>query len=125
MNWPGSEKTEGESMFIEYIDNKIQELENEDMLLEKENRKDEANFSKIKINICEICKTLYNVSKKATNGQNAKEFYIQKLEKLSGEWNASQDKAKEHNDIEKVIIEEHKLEMLNEVKQKYMEFNEN
>lgn len=125
MNWPGSEKTEGESMFIEYIDNKIQELENEDMLLEKENRKDEANFSKIKINICEICKTLYNVSKKAPNGQNAKEFYIQKLEKLSMEWNASRDKAKEHNDIEKVIIEELKLEVLNDVKQKYMEFNEN
>ena len=125
MNWPGSEKTEGESMFIEYIDNKIQELENEDMLLEKENRKDEANFSKIKINICEICKTLYNVSKKGPNGQSAKEFYIQKLEKLCMEWNASRDKAKEHNDIEKVIIEELKLEVLNDVKQKYMEFNEN
>ena len=51
MNWPGSEKTEGESMFIEYIDNKIQELKNEEMVLGKENRIDEANFVKIKINI--------------------------------------------------------------------------
>lgn len=125
MNWPGSEKTEGESMFIEYIDNKIKELKNEEMLLEKENKKDEANFVKIKINICEVCKTLYNVSKKAPNGQNAKEFYIQKLEKLSMEWNESKDKAKEHNDIGKVIIEELKLEVLNEVKQKYVEFNKN
>ena len=48
MNWPGSEKTEGESMFIEYIDNKIQELENEDMLLEKENRKDWYHKRRIK-----------------------------------------------------------------------------
>ena len=112
-------------MFVDYIDKKIQDLKNEEMLLEKENRKDEADFSKIKINICEICKTLYNVSKKAPNGQNAKEFYVQKLEKVSVEWNASKDKAKEHNDIEKVIIEELKLEVLNDVKQKYMEFNEN
>ena len=112
-------------MFIEYIDNKIQELKDEEMVLRKENRIDEANFVKIKINICEICKTLYNVSKKGSNGQSAKEFFVQKLEKISGDWNASKDKAKEHNDIEKVIIEELKLEMLNEVKQKYMEFNEN
>lgn len=112
-------------MFIEYIDNKIQELKNEEMVLGKEDRKDEANFVKIKINICEICKTLYNVSKKEPNGQSAKDFFVQKLEKLSREWNASKDKAKEHNDIEKVTIEELKLEVLNEVKQKYMEFNEN
>ena len=125
MNWSGNEKAEGENMFIEYIDKKIQELKNEEMVLGKEDRRDEANFVKIKINICEICKTLYNVSKKGPKGQSAKEFFVQKLEKLSGEWNASKDKAKEHNDIEKVTIEELKLEVLNEVKQKYMEFNEN
>lgn len=112
-------------MFVDYIDKKIQDLKNEEMLLEKENRKDEADFSKIKINICEICKTLYSVSKNGPKGQSAKEFFVQKIEKLSGEWNESKDKAKEHNDIEKVIIEELKLEVLNEVKQKYMELNKN
>lgn len=85
--------------------------------------KDEANFVKIKINICEICKTLYNVSKKEPNGQNTKEFSLQKIEKLSLEWNASKDKAKKYNDLEKVIIEEMKLEVLNDIQNKYIEFN--
>lgn len=112
-------------MFTEYIDKKIQDLKNEEMILEKEERKDEANFIKIKINICEICKILYYVSKKEANAQNVKEFYLQKIEKLSLEWKASKEKAKEHNDIEKMTIEELKLEVLKDMKQKYMEFNEN
>lgn len=112
-------------MFIKYIDDKIKDLKNEKMVLEKTNRKDEANFMKIKINICEICKTLYNISKKEPSSQNAKVFYLQKIEKLSLEWNISKDKAKEHHDIEKAVIEEIKLEVLNEIKQKYTIFNEN
>ena len=51
-----TKKTKGEIMFIEYIDNKIQELKNEEMVLGKEDRKDEANFVKIKINICDTLK---------------------------------------------------------------------
>lgn len=107
-------------MFIEYLDNKIKGLKEEEIQLQNSNRNDEANLTKIKINICEICKTLYNVSKKEPNGQNEAEFYLQKLEKLSLEWNASLEKAKEHGDIEKAIIEEIKLEVLNEVKRKYV-----
>ena len=92
----GNRKRKGENMFTEYIDKKIQDLKNEEMILEKEERKDEANFIKIKINICEICKILYYVSKKEANAQNVKEFYLQKIEKLSLEWKASKEKAKEH-----------------------------
>ena len=125
VNRPGIEKRKGENMFTEYIDKKIQDLKNEEMILEKEERKDEANFIKIKINICEICKILYYVSKKEANAQNVKGFYLQKIEKLSLEWKASKEKAKEHNDIEKMTIEELKLEVLKDMKQKYMEFNEN
>lgn len=108
-------------MFTEYIDNKIVKLKNEEAELQNADRKDEANFAKIKINICEICKTLYNVSQKEPDGQNAREFFLQKLDKLSLEWKASLEKAKEFDDIEKTVIEEIKLEILEEIRKKYTE----
>jgi len=103
-------------MFIEYIDKKIEGYKEEELLLQNVNRNDEANFAKIKINICEICKTLYNVSKKEPTEERARDFYAQKLEKLSLEWQLSRDKAKEHGDTEKVVVEDIKLEVLNEIK---------
>lgn len=109
-------------MFVEYIDNKIADLKNEEIQLKNSDRNDEANLTKIKINICEICKTLYNVSKKEPNGQNAKEFYLQRIEKLSSEWKVSGEKALEFGDIEKVVIEEIKLDILDEIKGKFLEF---
>ena len=110
-------------MFTEYIDNKIVNLKNEEMELQNADRKDEANFAKIKINICEICKTLYNVSQKETSGQNAREFFLQKLDKLSSEWTSSMERAKEFGDTQKAVIEAIKLEVLNEVKNKYLSFD--
>lgn len=103
-------------MFIEYIDKKIEGYKEEELLLQNVNRNDEANFAKIKINICEICKALYNVSKKEPTEERARDFYVQKLEKLSLEWQLSRDKAKEHGDTEKVVVEDIKLEVLNEIK---------
>ena len=108
-------------MFIEYIDNKINELKSEEIQLQSSDRKDEENLTKVKINICEICKTLYNVSKKEPNGQNANEFYLQKLEKLSSEWKNSYEKAQKYGDVEKSVIEELKLGILTEIKTKYRE----
>lgn len=109
-------------MFIEYIDEKICDLKEEEMQLQNTDRKDEANLIKIKINICEICKTLYNVSKKESSEQKAKEFYLQKIENLSFQWKSSMEKAKEFGEVEKTAIEEIKLETLNEIKSKYESF---
>ena len=109
-------------MFIEYIDEKICDLKEEEMQLQNTDRKDEANLIKIKINICEICKTLYNVSKKESSEQEEKEFYLQKIENLSFQWKSSMEKAKEFGDVEKTVIEEIKLEILNEIKSKYDAF---
>lgn len=108
-------------MFVEYIDNKIADLKNEEIQLQNSDRNDEANLTKVKINICEICKTLYNVSKKELNGQNAKEFFLQKMEKLSSEWKDSCEKAQKYGDVEKAVIEEIKLGILDEIKVKFLE----
>ena len=109
--------------FIIYIEESIQKLEQEEQLLASSDRKDEANLLKIRINIFGICKTILNV---VAGGQNPawKEAYLQKLTQLPQNWKASYEKAKKHNDVEKLVIEEIKLETLEEIKRKFEEICE-
>jgi len=114
---------EGHKMnkYIEYLERTIKELKNEEAELIKTSRKDDANFIKIKINICDICKTIYNVSAKTNSGVALREEYIRQLTRLPENWKISLDKAKEHGDIQKIVIEETKLEMLQILRAKFEE----
>lgn len=109
------------SKYIEYLEVTIKALKKEEEELIKTSRKDEANFIKIKINICDICKTIYNVSAKTNSGVALKEEYIRQLTRLPENWKMSLDKAKEHGDTQKIVIEETKLEMLQIIKAKFEE----
>lgn len=109
------------SKYIEYLDETVNELKKEEDELIKTSRKDEANFIKIKINICDICKTIYNVSAKTNSGVALKEEYIRQLTRLLENWKMSLDKAKEHGDTTKIVIEETKLEMLQILRAKFEE----
>ena len=110
--------------YIEYIDNTIKELQNQEKELVQTNRKDEANFIRIRTNICDICKTIYNVSTKKYNGAELREEYIRQLTRLPENWKASYEKAKEHDDAEKILIEETKLEMLQMIREKFEDIGE-
>ena len=125
--------------FLRYIDMLIEEYAKQEQELIKAGCKDEANFVKIKINICDICKTLYNVSLKKVSAGKAegvkttddkefksmlKEEYIGLLTKVPANWEASYQKAKEHGDAEKIVIEESKLEVLQRIKNKFLELIE-
>lgn len=88
------------------------------------NRKDEANLLRIKMNICDICKTIYNVSYKRYAGKTLKDEYTGQLFKLKNAWEMSYEKAKEHNDVEKILIEETKLAVLQKLQDKYEKMGE-
>ena len=107
--------------YIDYLDKIIGELKKEEEELIKTNRKDEANFIRIKSNICDICRTMYQVSAGLKSGEELKEEYIRKLTRLPENWKISLEKAKEHGDVQKIIIEETKLEMLKILKDKFEE----
>lgn len=107
------------SKYIEYLDETIKELQKQEKELIQTSRKDEANFIRIKINICDICKTIYNVSAKTNSGVALKEEYIKQLTRLPENWKISYEKAKEHGDAQKILIEETKLEMLQIIKEKF------
>lgn len=112
------------SKYIEYLDENIKELQKQEKEFIQTNRKDEANFIKIKINICDICKTIYNVSAKSNSGAALKEEYVRQLTRLPENWKISYEKAKEYGDAQKILIEETKLEMLQKVKAKFEDLGE-
>ncbi len=107
--------------YITYLEEAIKELQKEEETLIMASRKDEANFIKIKINICDICKTIYNVTAKTKSGTALKEEYLRQLTRLPENWKISLEKAKEHGDVEKIVIEETKLEMLQKITAKFDE----
>lgn len=103
------------NQFIQYIHDTIEQLQKEEQELIQSDRKDEANFVRIKMNICDICKTIYNVTEKRTTPDNLREEYLKQLTRLPENWKISLEKAREHEEIEKIVVEEIKLEMLKQI----------
>lgn len=110
--------------FITYIDQTVLELQEKEQELASTDRKDEANLIKVQINVYGICKTVYETLGK--NGQN-EEFTVDYLKRMNGivsNWREAYEKAKKHNDVEKRVIEELKLQAFETVKKKFMDLHE-
>ena len=110
--------------YVEYLDTTIQELQKKEKEFVQSERKDEANFIRIKKNICDIAKTIYHISAKNNSGRSLKEEYTRQLTRLPENWKNSYQKAKEHGDVQKILIEETKLGMLQIIKEKYEDLGE-
>lgn len=110
--------------FITYIDQTVLELQNKEKELASTDRKDEANLVKVQINVYGICKTVYEVTVKTAGSTDLKEAYLEKMDAIISNWRTSFEKAKMHNDVEKSIIEELKLQVYENVKAKFMEIHE-
>lgn len=107
--------------FIVYLDETVETLKAEEAALRTSDRKDESNFVKIKINICEISKRVYQVVAKQVGAEALKDAYIDKMSVISSNWIKAYEKAKENQDVEKIVIEETKFEMLEQIKSKLLE----
>lgn len=107
--------------FIMYLINAIETAGNKEQELIVTERKDEANLQKIRANIYGICRTIYEVVAKTKSSAELREEYTKKLDNLPKNWVESYEKAKVHNDVTKILIEETKLEVLKEVKAKFIE----
>ena len=104
--------------FVNYLNNAIETAERTEQELINAERKDEANLQKIRANIYGICRTVVLVVAKEKSGEELWNDYINRLDNISKSWTASYEKAKVHNDVEKILIEETKFQVLNEVKEK-------
>ena len=104
--------------FVRYLKNSIDAaLQKEQELINTE-CKDEANLQKIRANIYGICLTVVQVTAKEKSGEDLWKDYCNRLDNISGSWIESYEKAKIHQDVEKILIEETKVQVLQEVKEK-------
>lgn len=107
--------------FTTYLNKAIDIAQKKEQELITTDRKDEANLQKIRANIYGICRTIFEVVSKTKNGEELREEYANKLDNLPKNWVESYERAKQHNDVTKILVEETKMEALCEVKEKFEE----
>lgn len=107
------------NLFTDFLDEQLDIYRKQEQEHLADNCKDEANFAKIKANVCGICKTLYQVSCKKEDEATIRLEYTRLLNKLITEWKESYEKAKAYGDVKKIVVEEMKLEVIENIKERF------
>ena len=99
--------------FISYLDSRIEEGRAKIAVLTADGRTDDANFAKIRTNIYDVCRT---VSRTLADRPGAGiDAIAAQLERFRAPWGAALEKAKQHDDISGIAVEETKLAALEDV----------
>ena len=99
--------------FITWLSSKIEECKAETASLLTDGRKDDANFSKVRTNIYDVCRT---VSQALISRPGAGTGAVRaQLERFRTEWSTALEKAKQHDNINDIAVEETKLAALDDV----------
>ena len=108
---------------ISYFDEQIAACKRRTGLLIADDRMDEGNIEKVRANIYEIFKTVFSVAEKVCGEDDLaiKDFFLQKAEQIPLNWTNSYENAKKHGDVEKMHIENVKLETIREIKDTFLQ----
>ena len=87
-------------------------------------RQDEADLTKIRANIYDICSTIGNVVCKNTVEGERETAYLKKLEELPRNWHTALEMAKAHGNSQRVAVEELKLEALDDILARFNRYKE-
>ena len=109
------------SAYLKELEAAAAQLAGEATALRASGREDEATLARIRINIHDICRTLYTVCARSAQGEALRALYLQKLDHLEKEWSAARARAQEHDDGCRAAIEDIKLETLAANRQAYLE----
>ena len=93
--------------FLAYLDRQATLWTQESRKLAADDRKDESDLAKVRVNVYGICKSVFQVV--------GREKTVARLENLRKSWEASLAAARAHDDVKKAVIEEVKLTALNEI----------
>ena len=99
--------------FIAYLDSRIEEGRSEIAALTADGRIDDANFAKVRTNIYDVCRTVSQTLADRP-GAGMKAVAVQ-LERFHTTWGAALEKAKQHDDVKSIAVEEIKLAALEDV----------
>jgi len=99
--------------FLSYLSSKIEEGKADTAALLADGRRDDANFAKVRTNIYDVCKT---VSQALMNRPGASITAVRaQMERFRTEWGAALEKAKQHDNVSAIAVEETKLAALEDI----------
>jgi len=106
---------------LTFFDEKIATCGRKAEMLAEDGRSDEAVFERIRANIFDIFRKMLRVGIRQSGGDGGavKSFFLEKLEQIPGSWHDSRDKAEQHSDVEKLQIENVKLEAVKEIRDEF------
>ena len=99
--------------FMMYLDELATKLREESNRLAADHRRDEGDLAKIRANVYGICKSVLQV----LDAEKSEA----KLTELHSTWSKNLEMARAHNDVKQTVIEEIKLETLDEILRKLKE----
>lgn len=107
---------ENKEKFFAFLEEQKENTMKEVQRLIGDERKDESNTLKAKANIYDIFEAIWNASEQMADSDDSfRKIFMQKAEMIPGQWRASLENAKAHNDTRKIMIEESKLEAVDEI----------
>ena len=104
--------------FMKYLEAQIEAGKAEIAALEAADRKDDANFARVRANIYEVCKTVSTVHLTRGGGPAAVKNL---LDRFAAQWGEALQKAKDHGDAKGIAVEETKLAALADVTARFTE----
>ncbi|MBE5961932.1 MAG: hypothetical protein E7256_11240 [Lachnospiraceae bacterium] len=117
--------------YYEIINQEKAECEREVEFLINDDRMDEANIAKIRLNVYDIMKTITKVpyetackGKEEEQAEILKKEYLRMNERIPGAWKAKLARAKEREEADEILIEETKLEVATHLLEKFLEIIE-
>lgn len=112
--------------YTDLVNNKRDKCKLECNKLTNDNRKDEADLEKIKLNIYDVFTTLVGATQKqilakkdiedAAKYEAFCDAYLKTFDKIPESWRVNLKKAKENNAVINIVIEETKLSVAQELK---------
>ena len=107
--------------YLDYLKNKQSNISLSIEDLSKNDRVDEANLEKIRLNIVDIFSKMFNIS--MTNNCDAlREKYLGFFDKITNPWHINKIKAKEFGKEQEAIIEDIKIQEAEELKSKFVKY---
>ena len=94
--------------------------------LQQEERRDEADFEKIKANVYDIFRTVLSAAERKYDGDGsrAREFFAERLDQIPAAWDAALKKASAHGDVRAIHIESIKLAVVKDIRENIFQTGE-
>lgn len=115
-----------------FLEQSKKQCEEKEKKLILEDRKDDANFERIKQNVYGILETFLNQMNKEKNlnleedsNDNFIKYYLKRIEEVENPWKAKLELAKKQNNTEDIVVEEIKLSITKQVKEQFFKKLEN